>query len=432
MTLSVDIERYRRAAAAVGARPVVIGADERHEELVLRGARVESRALTTESGVVLAYGDDHRTYVAADASSDPAELAQRADRVLRLLGSSGRGPAAAEVLPALPAGTPDPRSSLADGVEQLEDALRPLGDVDVELRATSRQRHVGYVDDQRHGYRSAARTSVLLRVTSRDGGRTTHLDHAGVVGHPQDVARLLADELVPKVLGELSLPSAPPLPGPWPELVVLDGEVAAQLMALASKSFSAESVHQRRSALGELLDGDVAAPVVSVIDDPAVPGAPEYGAFDDEGVPTGRRALVEGGRLLGFLGTRELERTVPGAVRGNAWQSSRVSPPRPNGSCLHVRPASAPLPPDASSVRVVQSHGLHMANDITGDFSLGATAVVTRADGPALVTGLTVAGNVLRILRDVVATGDRVAWSPGSVATYGAPDLLVSGLAIGS
>ncbi|MBO9568490.1 MAG: hypothetical protein J7503_06660 [Cellulomonas iranensis] len=440
MSAVPDVEGYRQVAASGGHRAVVIGSDDSHEEIVLRGSTIASHALTTERGVTLAYGErDRTTYVAADASMHPEDLAARARDALRLLPGHAAAPREYADDPrdvtALPARSGPLVSSLVDHADSWRCALEPLGDVEVEMRTTVRRRVVAYADGRLGGTRHASRTTVVLRVTARSADGTTHLVRSGVVATPADVLGLLRDVLVPRAVQEITLPRASPttvLPATgWPDLVILDGQVAAQLVALVGKSFSAESVQQQRSALAGSLARRIAATGVCLADDPVIAGGVVHGAFDDEGVPTARRLLVEDGILRSYLGTTALARQVTGAFAGNAWQSNRVSPPRPNGTSLHLTPSGRTLDLEASTVRVVQSHGLHMANDITGDFSLGATAVVLTADGPTLVSGLTVAGNVLQFLRDVHALGDRLAWSPGSVATYGAPDVLVSGLAVG-
>jgi PmbA protein len=71
--------------------------------------------------------------------------------------------------------------------------------------------------------------------------------------------------------------------------------------------------------------------------------------------------------------------------------------------------------------------GLHMADPITGEFSLGGSGYLYengRFSGP--VRGVTIAGSVGDMLKAVSAAGDDLRWY-GSV---GAPSLLVTGLTV--
>jgi len=427
------IDRYGRALAGRTGHAVVSAQDERREEVVLRQGRVESTVRTDEAGVVVALDDTGRTvHVATDARSDPAAVVARATRALQHLpqrateATPARGQAPLVVEP------PQPDDALADRTTALLADVAPLLDAHVELRVATTRRRISYLGGDRRGAYTTTRAGVVLRCTRSTGAGTTHLARSGLAAGTWAARALLSSRLVPKMQDELSLPESTADGFRWPELVVVDGEVAAQLVGLLSKSLSAESVHQARSRLASRLDEQVASACLSVVDDPTLTDGPSYGAFDAEGTPTRRKRLVDGGVLRGFLGTAELARLVPATAAGNAWQSNRVSPPRPNGSNLFVEPGPAALPADASTVRIVQSHGLHMANDITGAFSLGATVIVGTAGARRLVHGVTVAGNVLDLLGHVHAVGDELDWSSGSVASYGSPDLLVSGLAIGA
>jgi PmbA protein len=169
--------------------------------------------------------------------------------------------------------------------------------------------------------------------------------------------------------------------------------------------------------------------MLSIVDDPVAAGAPGHARFDDEGVPTARRTLVGNGTLVGYLGSREF--MVPGAEPGNAWSLSAGAPPRPAASNTFIRPADAPISVDEPVLCVAQSRGMHLSNDITGDFSLGGSGFVARQGELVPVTGFTVAGNVFDLFRSVVQVGADVQWTGGPRSFHGSPDLLVTGLSVG-
>ena len=74
--------------------------------------------------------------------------------------------------------------------------------------------------------------------------------------------------------------------------------------------------------------------------------------------------------------------------------------------------------------------GLHAgANVQSGDFSLQADGfLVEKGVKTAPVKNFTVAGNFFQLLKQVTAVSDEVKFGVGS--DYGAPDVLLSGMAI--
>ena len=72
--------------------------------------------------------------------------------------------------------------------------------------------------------------------------------------------------------------------------------------------------------------------------------------------------------------------------------------------------------------------GIHTADPVSGDFSVGASGVRFEAgEEREPVRGFAVSGNVLALLRDVVGVGDDFRW----FGSTGCPSLAVSGLEIG-
>lgn len=219
------------------------------------------------------------------------------------------------------------------------------------------------------------------------------------------------------------------------EPVVLSPAVAAALLGLAVHGFLADAVLERHSMLADRVGEPVASELVTVVDDPTMPGAPLAAPIDDEGSLTRATTLVERGRLRGFLSDRRAAERLPGAVPGAGWSAQGDTPaPGPSNFCLLADPAAGGGPAATGGRRVleiVQSHGMHIANPVTGAFSFGGAAIV-REDGEAAgaVPHLTVAGNVYDLLREVRAVGGDLRFVVGSAA-FGSPSLAVEGLSIG-
>jgi PmbA protein len=212
--------------------------------------------------------------------------------------------------------------------------------------------------------------------------------------------------------------------------VILDPLVAASVLSLIGSALNGEAVLRGRSMFADRIGEAIAAPAVTIVDDPTNPEAFGAVGVDGEGVPTRRVPLVEGGVLVGFLQNLYTARrsgtcTTGSAVRGYA------STPGVGARALHLQPG--PNAPEAILASVpealyVQSvSGLHSGtNPVSGDFSVGAEGLLVR-DGRFAepVREITVASTLPRMLLDVLEVGSDLTWLPGGTAGV---TLLVDGM----
>ena len=81
-----------------------------------------------------------------------------------------------------------------------------------------------------------------------------------------------------------------------------------------------------------------------------------------------------------------------------------------------------------SGVLLVEFLGIHTADPVSGDFSVGASGIrIEGGEAREPVRGFAVSGNVLSLLRDVAAVGEDFRW----FGRTGSPSLAVSGVEIG-
>jgi PmbA protein len=139
--------------------------------------------------------------------------------------------------------------------------------------------------------------------------------------------------------------------------------------------------------------------------------------------------LIDEGELCGFLGSRGYQ--FEGARPGNARQADEVTAPRPAGSNFLIRPGDSPIGCDGATLWLTQTHGMHLSNPITGDFSAGTAGLVVSDGVTWRAAGLTVAGNVFDLLANTDAVGARLSWVDDAESSFGAPDLRARGLTIG-
>jgi PmbA protein len=216
--------------------------------------------------------------------------------------------------------------------------------------------------------------------------------------------------------------------------VVFDPLVASSILAVISGALNGESVLKGRSMFATRLGEAVAAPYLSIVDDPTDAAAFGAAGYDSEGVPTRPVRLIENGTLSRFLHNVQTGRRSGSGTTGSAVRSGYRSTPGVGPRALHFEPG--PASPEellrrADGGLFVQSiTGLNSgASPVTGDFSVGADGLIIR-DG-ALgepVREVTVASTFQRMLLDL-EVGNDLQWLAGGAAgiTILVPEMTMSG-----
>lgn len=216
--------------------------------------------------------------------------------------------------------------------------------------------------------------------------------------------------------------------------VVFDPLVAGSLLGLISAACNGESVEKGRSMFAGRLGETVAAPGVTLVDDPTCPDA--YGASrsDSEGVATRPVRLIDAGRLAGFLHNVYTGRRSGAGTTGSAVRAAYKSAPGVGARALRLEPG--PASPEELLARAegglyVQSvTGLGSgASPTSGDFSVGADGLFIRGGAlSAPVREITVASTLQRMLGDL-EVGSDLEWLPGGAAgtTLFVPEMTMSG-----
>ncbi len=203
--------------------------------------------------------------------------------------------------------------------------------------------------------------------------------------------------------------------------VIFDPLVTGSLLGIVGAALSGEAVLKGRSLFVGREGEQVAAPSVTIVDDPTSPDAYGAATHDSEGVPTRRNELIVDGALRRFLHNVYTGRRAGVATTGSAVRGFK-STPGVGSRALHLRPGTlAPEQilasvPEALYVQSVS--GLHSGtNPVSGDFSVGATGLMVR-DGAFAepVREITVASTIQRMLSDIVHVGADLTWLPGGAA----------------
>ncbi len=406
-----------------------------------------THARRDERGVAVRVWSGHRPGFAFSTSFDPVAVGETVRAACELAAHAApdrhHGPAEPSATPVpqrpwqIDAGFDDVRPrEKEDLVRALAAAARAAGPgVDRLRRALYRDvRETWTVATTRGLDVSVLRTRayVSIDVAASDGRDQRAGGAAGWAPGP----RLLDPERVGRAAGRRALAqlgARPVRSGRVP--VVLDRESCAGLLEALSGAFSGLRVLRGRSVLGALVGRTAAAPCVTLVEDPTLPGAWGASPCDGEGRATRRTTLIEDGVLRGFLHDGFTARHLGGAAGGHALRSTITAPPAIGVRALHLLPTGptreALLRRAAGGLLVTGLLGLHTVNPASGEFSLGAHGHAIGVDGDVgePVDRIALSGTLAGLLGSIEAIADDLEFLPGPAlgSTVLLRELAVSG-----
>jgi PmbA protein len=184
--------------------------------------------------------------------------------------------------------------------------------------------------------------------------------------------------------------------------VVFEAPVATGLIGHYVNATSGGSLYRKSSFLLDSLGQSVFAPHITIREEPHLPRGQASAPFDDEGVATRARDVVRDGVVQGYFLGSYSARKLGFVSTGNAGGNHN----------LVIAHGSDDLPAllrrMGQGVLVTELLGQGV-NPVTGDYSRGAAGYWVE-DGVIAypVEEITVAGNLRRMYRDIVAVGNDV------------------------
>lgn len=441
MSEETYLARLLECAAARGAVIEATVALTGGSEAVVVNGRVDRvGGGRTATVAVWTWRDGHEGYLVCTPDT-PADVAvETALDLGRLLPPGAELPAAAAPSAdglAAPRLDPTPAEELADRLRELSEESHRKSEVRAELRLQTVHREV-LVRHSRGFAGSYQDTTAALQ--ARVGAQGDGVGFAVDERFGRSAPRLLdgsaaaslreAEEEARAQAGAGALDAAP-------RTVVLHGRVAAPLLGLLAPTLMLDTVRQQRSRWAGRTGERVAVRGLSVVEDVTAEDAPVWAPFDDEGTLARPVELVADGVLRGFLSDRRTAVEAGTTSTGSGWRGPRGEMPSVRAGCLTLTApgldGAAGADGDGSVLQVTQAQGMHMSNEVTGDFSFGASGVLVERSGHRRpVRGFTVAGNVHRMMDQVEGAGRTLRYARGFGGFLGAPDLRVRGLNLGS
>lgn len=211
--------------------------------------------------------------------------------------------------------------------------------------------------------------------------------------------------------------------------ILFEPWIGVEFLELLAELLSADEVQGGRSLLEGKLGLAVASPLVTLRDDPRLPGGLGSSRFDDEGVPTRDKAMLEKGVLREFFHDSFSAARDGVPSNGCAYRGSYASLPGPGAANFYLAPGDTPrealIAGTKSGLLVAEVLGMHMVDPVSGAFSIGVSGLAIEKGaitGPA--KGAMLSGNLL----DLLARVDGVASDLTFQGSLGAPTFRVSSL----
>ena len=189
--------------------------------------------------------------------------------------------------------------------------------------------------------------------------------------------------------------------------VLFDASVAASLLGHFVGAVSGGSLYRKASFLLDQLDQPVFASHINLSDIPDIAKGLASSPFDDEGVKTRRRNIVENGVLRGYFLGSYSARKLGLRSTGNSGGNHNLILLPSGGSAEQLTQAGL-LKTMGRGLLVTELLGQGV-NGITGDYSRGAAGFwVENGQIQYPVHEITIAGNLKDIYRNIVAVGNDV------------------------
>ena len=215
--------------------------------------------------------------------------------------------------------------------------------------------------------------------------------------------------------------------------VILSPNVFASFVSFLLESASGEKINKDKSLLKDKLDKEIASKKLTIIENPLNKNYPYYyRAFDDEGVATYKKTIIDKGILKTYLYNIEEAKVAKVNSTGNGYGGSKIGI---TTSFVEIKPSKKSLDDLCLMVKdgvlINNVHGLHAGmNPLSGDFSLQASGYIIENGKIAKPVNLiTIAGNLFEMFKDIKEVGNDIFVTYGGIST---PSVFIKKLAISS
>ena len=213
-------------------------------------------------------------------------------------------------------------------------------------------------------------------------------------------------------------------------------KTAATLLATFTGVFNAKSAQKGLSLLKDKEGTVIASPAVTLVDDPHGTVGLASRPFDDEGVATYKKNVIDGGTLTTLLHNLKTAKKQGVETTANACKGGYAAPVGIAPTNFYFAPGAVSfdelLKTMGDGLVITELQGMHSgANQISGDFSLSAKGYrVENGVKGRPVNQITVAGNFYQLLKDIVLFADDLEFRMPGASSFGSPTFLLNKMSV--
>ena len=218
--------------------------------------------------------------------------------------------------------------------------------------------------------------------------------------------------------------------------ILLDASVMASMISSLKRSLFGENINKNKSKLVDKLNQKIASSKVTLIEEPHSKKYPfYYRSFDDEGVATSTKKIIDKGVLKTYLYNLESAKEANVETTGNGYKNSPLGVVATNTALLVLKPGKKTkeelMQKMKSGLYITGIQGIHAGMDgLSGNFSLQANGYVIE-DGKIVkpVNLITIAGNLFTLFETIqdVANDSMITYSGVECPSVFVKSLVVSG-----
>jgi PmbA protein len=230
--------------------------------------------------------------------------------------------------------------------------------------------------------------------------------------------------------------------------VILCPSVALGFLDILSTSLSAEAVQKQRSFLAGKAGQTIMSTLVDIIDDGTMAWGLGTKPVDDEGVPVTNKTVISKGVLNSYFYNTYTAKKEGVKSTGNAVRGGHKSLPGIGVTNFYIRPdenqrsavsgqqsavvgdsGRSPLLIKSISkgILILNTMGLHTANPISGDFSVGISGLwIENGETLYPVKEAVISGNILELFKKIEGIGCDLEF----YGNTGSPSILIGDMDI--
>jgi len=276
-----------------------------------------------------------------------------------------------------------------------------------------------------HTYQRSSHSLSASMVAGTGTAMERDYDYTGAVWAED----LLKPEDIGKSAGEKAVKRLNPQKAKTAQLpVIFDARVSRTLIGHLASAINGAGIARGTSFLKDKMGAQIFAPGITIVDDPHRLRGLRSAPFDDEGLATTKRNIIEDGRLTTWILDLRSARQLGLESTGHASRGVS-SPPSPSCSNLSLNPGDHSVEDMIKDIQqgffITELIGMGVST-ITGDYSRGASGFwIEKGEITHAVSEVTVAGHLTDIFKNLTPANDLVF-------RYGmdAPSVRVDGLTI--